>query len=68
MPGVRLCPRAMAERQQRSDGKTLKELFAAEPDRLTRYTATVAGIYFDWSKTHLDGALVGKFVERAERM
>jgi len=59
---------AMAERQKRTGAKSLKELFGAEPDRLSRYTATLAGIYFDWSKTHLDVGLVRQFIERAERM
>lgn len=58
----------MAERQQRETGVTLEQLFAAEPDRLSRYTFEVAGIYFDWSKTHLDVAICDSFVERLERM
>jgi glucose-6-phosphate isomerase len=32
----------------------LEALFAAEPDRLSRLSLDVAGIHFDWSKTHLD--------------
>jgi glucose-6-phosphate isomerase len=48
--------------------RTLKQLFDAEPDRLSRYTSDVAGIYFDWSKTHLDSSLLGRMTERAERM
>ncbi|HMI40384.1 MAG TPA: glucose-6-phosphate isomerase [Sphingomicrobium sp.] len=44
----------------------LDELFHAEPDRLARMTLDVAGIHFDWSKTHLDVALIGHFVELAE--
>lgn len=48
--------------------KRLDELFAAEPDRLSRLSFEAAGIYFDWSKTHLDQALLGRFLERAERM
>ena len=47
---------------------TLDQLFAAEPDRLSRFTFDVAGIYFDWSKTHLDAAVFEQFVERSERM
>ncbi len=35
---------------------TLEELFKAEPDRLSRLSFEVAGLYFDWSKTHLDRA------------
>ena len=58
----------MAEPQQPSGVTSLKQLFEAEPDRLSRYTLTIAGLYFDWSKTHLDEALVSQFVERAERM
>ena len=38
--------------------KRLDELFAAEPDRLSRLSFEAAGIYFDWSKTHLDQELI----------
>jgi glucose-6-phosphate isomerase len=62
-----MCP-AMAERQQPQAPKTLKQLFDAEPDRLSRLSFDIAGIYFDWSKTHLDGALVEQFLGRAEQM
>ncbi|HEX8936645.1 MAG TPA: glucose-6-phosphate isomerase [Sphingomicrobium sp.] len=48
--------------------KSLGELFAAEPDRLSRLSFEVASIYFDWSKTHLDQALIGEFLTRAEAM
>jgi glucose-6-phosphate isomerase len=48
--------------------KQLDELFAAEPDRLSRLSFEVAGIYFDWSKTHLDQKLIGEFLDRAEGM
>ncbi|HEX3424123.1 MAG TPA: glucose-6-phosphate isomerase [Sphingomicrobium sp.] len=58
----------MAERQQMGTAKTLKQLFKTEPDRLSRLAFTVAGIYFDWSKTHLDSASIDFFIERAERM
>ena len=46
----------------------LDELFAHEPDRLGRLGHTLAGLYFDWSKTHLDEALAAEFAKRAERM
>ena len=39
--------------RSRPSAQRLDELFAAEPDRLARLTLDVAGIYFDWSKTHL---------------
>ncbi len=46
--------------------KRLDELFAAEPDRLSLLSVETAGIYFDWSKTHLDRKLIGRFLARAE--
>jgi glucose-6-phosphate isomerase len=58
----------MAPRQQQAGLKTLEELFTVEPDRLSRLSFEVAGLYFDWSKTHLDRSVIDKFVERAERM
>ena len=48
--------------------RKLDELFKAEPDRLSRLTHEVAGLYFDWSKTHLDQGLIASSIERAERM
>ena len=48
--------------------KALDELFAAEPDRLSRLSFEAAGIYFDWSKTHLDKDNVEGFLKRAEKM
>jgi glucose-6-phosphate isomerase len=46
----------------------LDKLFAAEPDRLSRLSFEAAGIYFDWSKTHLTHALIDQFIDRAEAM
>src|SRR5687768_10043627 len=46
--------------------KRLDELFEAEPDRLSRLSFEVAGLYFDWSKTHLDSDLIGLFGRLAE--
>jgi glucose-6-phosphate isomerase len=48
--------------------KRLDELFSAEPDRLSRLSFEAAGIYFDWSKTHLDEAVIARFLKRAETM
>jgi glucose-6-phosphate isomerase len=45
-----------------------RELFPAEPDRLSRLSFEVAGLYFDWSKTHLDNSLIVEFMARAEQM
>ena len=47
--------------------RRLDELFTAEPDRLSRLSFEVAGIYFDWSKTHLDGELIDAFVALSEK-
>ena len=58
----------MPSQQQQASSRTLEELFKAEPDRLSRLSFEAAGIYFDWSKTHLDEQLIGGFLERAERM
>jgi glucose-6-phosphate isomerase len=58
----------MAAEQQQFAIKRLDELFAAEPDRLSRLSFEVAGLYFDWSKTHLDHTIIDAFLERAERM
>jgi glucose-6-phosphate isomerase len=55
---------AMAANQS----KTLEQLFAAEPDRLSRLTFEAAGLYFDWSKTHLDEAAIAAFAKRADKM
>lgn len=43
---------------------SLKSLFASDPGRTERYSVEAAGIAFDWSKTHLDEALVGQFAKR----
>jgi len=46
--------------------KPLEALFTAEPDRLSRLSFEVAGLYFDWSKTHLDAKLLKAFVALSE--
>src|SRR5438270_3452649 len=48
--------------------KRLDQLFAVEPDRLSKLSFEAAGIYFDWSKTHLDQRLIGEFAARADAM
>jgi glucose-6-phosphate isomerase len=59
---------SMPAPQQHQPSRRLDELFAAEPDRLSRLTLEAAGLYFDWSKTHLDRDTIGAFAERAENM
>ena len=46
--------------------KELTALFESEPDRLARLSNQVAGISFDWSKTHLDQPLMAAFSALAE--
>ena len=48
--------------------RRLDELFSAEPDRLSHLSLEVAGLYFDWSKTHLDQQLIERFLARSEQM
>ena len=64
MVGGALCAAAMDQQSI----KRLDELFAAEPDRLSRLSFDVAGFYFDWSKTHLDRAIIEQSLARAEEM
>jgi glucose-6-phosphate isomerase len=58
----------MAPQQQSARSQTLEELFKSEPDRLSRLSFELAGLYFDWSKTHLDATRIEQFAERASRM
>lgn len=47
---------------------SLEDLFKAEPDRLSRLSFEAGGLYFDWSKTHLDQRRIEDFLRRAEQM
>ena len=49
------------------DLPSLDHLFKAEPDRLSRLSLDVAGIHFDWSKTHLDQAWIARMLKRAQK-
>ncbi|WP_343528332.1 glucose-6-phosphate isomerase [Sphingomonas sp.] len=44
----------------------LLDLFANDPDRLASLSLDVAGIHFDWSKTHLTPQAVAAFAELAK--
>lgn len=44
----------------------LDALFAADPERLGRFAIDVAGIHFDWSKTHLTAQAVAAFEQLAK--
>ena len=41
--------------------KKLVELFEADKDRVGKLSRDVAGMHFDWSKTHLDDDIIGEF-------
>lgn len=45
---------------------TLKALFDADPKRVKRFSFEQSGIYFDFSKTHIDSALLEKFQKLAD--
>jgi glucose-6-phosphate isomerase len=49
-----------------AEPRTLRELFESEPDRLDRLGIDVPGLHFDFSKTHLDAALLATFQRLAE--
>src|SRR5205085_7821224 len=46
--------------------QTLESLFQGNQDRLSTLSLELGGIYFDWSKTHLDAELLKAFVAIAE--
>jgi glucose-6-phosphate isomerase len=61
----------MDERQawtaiEATQARTLADLFAAEPDRLSRLALDFPGLHFDFSKTHLSASLVASFEALAE--
>ena len=47
---------------------SLKQLFDQDPARLAALSLDVAGIHFDWSKTHLTAQAVQAFAKLAESM
>ena len=55
------------ERIQAEPLHTIEQLFEQEPDRLSLLTHEFGGMYFDWSKTHLDRGLLADFRQLAEQ-
>src|SRR5690348_17320894 len=47
--------------------KTLAQLFDADPDRVKLFSRDLAGIHFDFSKTHLTAELVEQFGRLADQ-
>ncbi|RIA37221.1 glucose-6-phosphate isomerase [Hephaestia caeni] len=48
------------------DPPRLAALFAEDEDRVARFSVDVAGLHFDWSKTHLTTAVVEAFAALAK--
>ena len=48
------------------DIQPLETLFERDGDRLSSMSLELGGIYFDWSKTHLDAGLLDRFIGIAE--
>ena len=68
-PGWQMAvPALCAAAMEQMSIKRLDELFADEPDRLAKLSFEVAGLYFDWSKTHLDQKIIDRFLTRADEM
>ncbi|NYI07189.1 glucose-6-phosphate isomerase [Allostreptomyces psammosilenae] len=53
--------------QERLEGTTLRELFAADPGRGTAYTVTAGDLYLDYSKHRVDADALRDLVALAER-
>ncbi|MBR3085126.1 MAG: glucose-6-phosphate isomerase, partial [Kiritimatiellae bacterium] len=51
----------------RTRGKTLRELFAADPNRARKFTASAAGWTLDYSKNRIDARLMKSLVALAEQ-
>ncbi|MEM8697395.1 MAG: glucose-6-phosphate isomerase [Pseudomonadota bacterium] len=51
---------------ENAEPERLTALFDSDPDRLDRLTIEEAGLYFDFSKTHLDAALLDSFAALAD--
>ncbi|HEV2567552.1 glucose-6-phosphate isomerase [Sphingomonas sp.] len=47
--------------------RPLKQMLESDPDRLGTLTLEAAGLYFDWTKTHLTADLLAQFGALAER-
>ena len=57
---------ALTAHHEEFESKQLKDLFAADPARGTRYTAEAAGLFLDYSKNHVDDTTLKLLVGLAE--
>ncbi len=58
--------KALTAHHEELEGKQLKELFAADPARGTRYTAEAAGLFLDYSKNRVDDTTLKLLMQLAE--
>jgi len=54
--------------RERMRGLTLRELFAADPERFPRYSLRSGELLLDYSKNHIDGATMTALLELAKAM
>ena len=59
--------KALADHQREIAGVHLRDLFASDPERGTRMTATAADLYLDYSKNRLTDRTIELLVAAAER-
>ena len=57
---------AVLNELERTRGTHLREFFANDPDRASRFTATAAGWTLDYSKNRIDAPLLRKLIALAE--
>ncbi len=58
--------RALAEHREQFTGQTLAGLFAADPQRAQRFSASAAGIYLDYAKQHVTETTLHLLLRLAE--
>ncbi|HEU4961315.1 MAG TPA: glucose-6-phosphate isomerase [Sphingomonas sp.] len=60
-------PKADWSQVEALDPPRLEQLFADDPERVSRFSLDVAGLHFDWSKTHLTREGVAAFEALAKQ-
>jgi glucose-6-phosphate isomerase len=58
--------KSLKQHHEQIAGKQLRELFAADPQRGTKYTAEAAGIFLDYSKNRVEDETLKLLVELAQ--
>ncbi|MGE0629758.1 MAG: glucose-6-phosphate isomerase [Hyphomicrobiaceae bacterium] len=65
-PAVRSAWDALDDKRRELEQISLRDLFAADPDRFARLSASHGGMLLDFSKTGLDADAVGRLLRLAE--